>query len=188
MSWIHDKWEDEHVAEAETNIKASVSSHSQICLDVFSVISVKMLKYRERITAGNNVEGQAQTPGAGAADLAGKMEKYMSLAARYDCKDMRVGKSRGKGQTIEQEYQSYITAPLSEDTVHILNFWEASDFVNGISILLTGHRRLTKQLSPLFSRWRWTICQSKHLPSLVNVSFPRALRRIPRKGTELAPS
>ena len=81
MSWIHDKWENEHVVEAETNIKALVSLHSQICLDMFSVISIKMLKYRERITAGNNVEGPAQTLGVGAADLAGKMEKYMSLAA-----------------------------------------------------------------------------------------------------------
>ena len=107
MSWIHDKWEDKYVAEAETNIKASVSSHSQICLDMFLVISVKMLKYRERITAGNNVEGPVQTPGVGAADLAGKMEKYMSLVAQYNCKDMCIGKSRGKGQTIEQEYQSY---------------------------------------------------------------------------------
>ena len=188
MSWIREKWKDEHITLAETNIKESVSSHLQICLDVFSVISLKMLKYRERITAENNIEGPAQTPGAGAADLAGKMEKYMSLVARYDCKDMRIGKSRGKGQTIKQEYQSYITAPLSEDTVHILKFWEVSDFVNDISILLMGHRRLTKQPSPLFLRWRWTICQSKHLPSLANVSFPRALRRIPREETESAPS
>jgi hypothetical protein len=53
---------------------------------------------------------------------------YMSLAQQYGLSDdMEIGGSGSHCQaTIEQEYQSYITAPLSPKSMEILKFWEVS--------------------------------------------------------------
>jgi hypothetical protein len=94
-----------------------------------------MLEYREKGSVGNNEEQSTRTPGASAADPgAGELPKYMSLAAQYGLdSDMDFGESGETEQTIEQEYQAYITAPLSPKTVNILKFWEVGDYVNDIS-------------------------------------------------------
>jgi hypothetical protein len=95
-----------------------------------------MLEYRKR-----NEKGLAQTPQAGPANPGtGDTEKYMTIAAKYWIDDMDIGVSGGIEQTVEQEYQAYITAPLSPRNVIILNFWEVGDFVNDISVVLMGHR------------------------------------------------
>jgi hypothetical protein len=52
------------------------------------------------------------------------MEKYFSIADKYGIDDMDIGESGESEQTVEQEYQVYITAPLSSKTVNILKFWE----------------------------------------------------------------
>jgi hypothetical protein len=52
---------------------------------------------------------------------------YMSLAAQYGLGDeMEIGGSTGSRHqaTIEEEYSSYITAPLSPASMDILKFWE----------------------------------------------------------------
>jgi hypothetical protein len=77
--------------------------------------------------------GPVETPearGGSGADLeAGKMEKYYSLTGEYTLDDnMVIGGLEGDEQTIEQEYQAYITAPLSSKTVDILRFWEVGNF------------------------------------------------------------
>jgi len=83
-----------------------------------------MLKYREKVLAKNNEGTSAQTP-ADAADLDGNMPKYMSLAAQYGLdSDMEIGESGANEQTVEQEYQAYVTAPLSPKSINILKFWE----------------------------------------------------------------
>jgi hypothetical protein len=88
---------------------------------MFSVTSLKMLEYRER----NKREGPAQTPGANTADLGTEeTKKYFSIADKYGIDDMDIGESGESEQTIEQEYQAYITALLSSKTVNILKFWE----------------------------------------------------------------
>jgi hypothetical protein len=75
-----------------------------------------MLEYHER----NKREGPAQTPGANAADLGTEeTEKYFSIADKYGIDDMDIGESGESEQTVEQEYQAYITAPLSSKTVNI---------------------------------------------------------------------
>lgn len=97
-----------------------------------------MLEYHERIEK----EGPAQTPQADAADQGtGEAEKYMTIAAKYWIDDMEISESGGIEQTVEQEYQVYITAPLSPRNIIILKFWEVGDFVNDISVVLMGHRR-----------------------------------------------
>lgn len=85
-----------------------------------------MLEYRER----NKKEGTAQTPGTDAADLGTEeTEKYFSIADEYGIDDMDIGESGGSDQTLEQEYQAYITAPLSSKTVNILKFWEVGGWL-----------------------------------------------------------
>jgi hypothetical protein len=84
-----------------------------------------MVEYRER----NNKEGPAPTPGADAADVADPVEaaKYLAIAAKYGIDDMEIGESMGNEQTIEQEYQAYITAPLASKAINILKFWEVGN-------------------------------------------------------------
>jgi hypothetical protein len=77
-----------------------------------------MLKYRKR-----NGEEPAPTPAA-AADLGiEEVDKYYSIAVQYGF-EMDIDVSKGIEQTIEQEYQAYITAPLMAGNVNILKFWE----------------------------------------------------------------
>ena len=50
---------------------------------------------------------------------------YMSLAEEYGFSDeMEIGASTETSQTIEQEFQAYVTAPLLNKNVDILKFWE----------------------------------------------------------------
>lgn len=140
-----------------------------------------MREYRERIKNEEPVETSGE-------DLdTGKTEKFMLLATEYygGLDDMVIGGSGGDQrfeQSVEQEYQAYITAPLSAISVNILRFWEVGDLFVGISVLLMGRHRLAERPTPLFSRWRWIIYQSKRLPSLVNASFRQALKQIPSEG------
>jgi len=56
---------------------------------------------------------------------------YMSLAAQYGLGDeMEIGGSTSSNHqaTIEEEYSSYITAPLSPASMDILKFWEVSSW------------------------------------------------------------
>jgi len=52
----------------------------------------------------------------------------MSLAAQYGLSDMHFQSSEDvQGQTVEQEYQSYVTAALSKPGTDMLKFWEVSN-------------------------------------------------------------
>jgi hypothetical protein len=64
---------------------------------------------------------------AEATHSTGDMPKYMSLAAHYGLpEDMDIGNSSGQEQTLEQEYQAYVMAPLVANQMNILHFWEVS--------------------------------------------------------------
>jgi hypothetical protein len=99
-----------------------------------------MLAYREKAGANRDDE---PLPDAGATSSdSGKIPGYMSLAKQYGLHDdMDIGDSGGHEQTIEQEYQAYVTAQLSPKNVDILKFWEVSGDINDASILLKGRWR-----------------------------------------------
>jgi hypothetical protein len=83
-----------------------------------------MQEYREK-TAG---ESQNDLDSAGATK---DPPMYMSLAHQYGIADeMEFGESGETVQSIEQEYQAYITAPLLKN-VDILKFWEVGGNING---------------------------------------------------------
>ena len=55
-----------------------------------------------------------------------EMPAYMTLAAQYGIEDeMDVG-GNANDQTMDQEYQLYVTAPHSPKNVNIIKFWEVS--------------------------------------------------------------
>jgi hypothetical protein len=62
------------------------------------------------------------------AHCAGELPAYMSLDAQYGLTDddLAIGYTTTPEQTVEQELQAYITALLSQPTINILKFWEAS--------------------------------------------------------------
>lgn len=63
------------------------------------------------------------------SDSGTNLPAYMSLAERYGLvdDDMDIGNSGTNEQTVEQEYQAYITSHLSPKTSDIIKFWEASN-------------------------------------------------------------
>jgi hypothetical protein len=84
-----------------------------------------MQEYRKKIDTAST-----QMP-VDARPSAGDLPAYMSLAAQYDLEDdMTIGATCGaQEQSIEQEFQAYITAPLSPANTNILTFWEVSGTV-----------------------------------------------------------
>jgi hypothetical protein len=77
-----------------------------------------MNQYREKLkgTAGESTQNPLPTE---------DMPRYMTLADQYGIADeMEIEESSEASQTIEQEYQAYVTAALAQKTVDILKFWE----------------------------------------------------------------
>ena len=79
-----------------------------------------MGEYRENVTT----EAETEQPASEDARPA-----YMSLVSQYGLGDeMEIGGSTSSAHQamIEEEYSSYITAPLSPASMDILKFWEVS--------------------------------------------------------------
>jgi hypothetical protein len=97
-----------------------------------------MIEYRERAVGPEEQPPPGLQPGGSAVNL-----PSYSLAEQYGLTDddMDIGSPGINEQTVEQEYQAYITASLSPKTIDIVKFWEASnrslDFY-GIYQILTG--------------------------------------------------
>jgi hypothetical protein len=88
-----------------------------------------MLEYRERKKKETTTSGDAAP--APAAPKPKDAPAFMSLAERYGLYDMGFANAEDtEEQTVEQEYQAYVTAPLSQKGTNILKFWEAS-YSNG---------------------------------------------------------
>jgi hypothetical protein len=123
MSWIRKHWEAQYISDAEEKIRRTVR-------DFPTLISYaqndspnlhKMREYRDKMSSS---AGESTSVPQG-TDSTEDMPMYMSLADQYGIADeMEIGESSATMQTIEQEYQAYITAVLSLKTVNILKFWE----------------------------------------------------------------
>jgi hypothetical protein len=63
---------------------------------------------------------------------------YMKLGVQYGLEDeMDIGNPSVSQQTIEQEYQAYITAALTAKSVPILTFWEVIIMVDNMLFYLS---------------------------------------------------
>lgn len=134
-----------------------------------------MTEYRKNATQEEPI---SENPGD-----RGVMPSYMSLVARYGLeKDMMIGNSGKSKQTIDQEYQAYVTAPCSPGDVSPLGFWEVGGDINGARMLLTRRGRLTGRAFQLFLPWLWITFRSRPRPFLANVFSRRVLKRTQSGG------
>jgi hypothetical protein len=115
MSWIQKHWDPEYITTAETTIQQAVSQPAMFFC-VFMQFPHQMAEYRIAATSSEQT--------APASTQIGATPAYMTLAAQYGIEDeMDVGNHDVQGQSIEQEYQSYICT-LSPKNVNIIKFWE----------------------------------------------------------------
>lgn len=88
-----------------------------------------MSEYREKAAADSDeVPPSEEDPTSPNAPM------YMSLAAQYGLgDDMKIGNlaENRREQTVNQEYQAYLTAQCSQSNVNILQFWEVGDDIYG---------------------------------------------------------
>jgi hypothetical protein len=84
-----------------------------------------MIEYRA--TTATEEQQQQPPPTGTLTPHIGEIPHYMSLDVQYGIEedDMAIGGS-SSDQTVEQEFQAYITAPLSPPSIDILKFWEVS--------------------------------------------------------------
>jgi hypothetical protein len=81
------------------------------------------MKYRRKTTT--ETAGDSSSPHTAAVS---SRVPAMGLADKYGLRGMSIkDPSDSQTQTIEQEYQGYITAPLS-DTTDLLKFWEVREY------------------------------------------------------------
>jgi hypothetical protein len=110
----------------------------------------------------------------------------MSLAEQYGYhdEDLEFGGPSDTEQTVEQEYQAFVTALLSAKYTDILKFWEVSHVVSCApdDIDRLYRCRSAEILSQPFLRWLWITSLSKHMLSLVSVSFPQVPKPIQSGG------
>jgi len=111
---------------------------------------------------------------------------FMTLASRYGLPNMQIAPSTkeqedsGK-QSVEDEFVSY-TAMISYRNADVLRFWKVRSHCQHTA---STDVPLSWNISgtPLFSRWQWITCRSKHQLSLASVCSHQALRLIPKNGT-----
>ena len=141
-----------------------------------------MLEYREKATTNDD---DVEEPYI-SDNRAYSGDAYMQLAAEYgldDDDDMVIsnpGNNRHR-QTVEEEYQAYVTAPCSSKDVTSLKFWEVSGDINDVN-LLTRRGRSTSRCFQRYSRWQWTISPSKPHQFHASACFRQARKRIQSGG------
>ena len=146
-----------------------------------------MFEYREKATANNEVEEPHFPDNRAYPGVVG--DTYMELGAQYGLDDdMTIGNpGDNRPQTVDEEYQAYVTAQCSSKDVTSLKFWEVGGDINGVN-LLTRHGRSTGRCFQHYSRWRWTTFLFKHRPYHVSACFRRARKRIRSGGIASATS
>ena len=98
-------------------------------------------EYHERAKDAGTVSSTVINPPNSTATRA---STYGSLAEEYRLTDMQFATPEDvEGQTLEQEYQSYVTAPLSKPGTDMLKFWE----VGNLSITSLIYSYTVQQLS-----------------------------------------
>jgi len=88
-----------------------------------------MSEYREKAAADSDEVSPSQE-----GHTSPNAPMYMSLGAQYGFGDeMEIGNLvvNQHEQSVNQEYQAYLTAKCSPSDVNILNFWEVGDDIYG---------------------------------------------------------
>ena len=81
-----------------------------------------MCEYCKKVAPNNNEEPPQESP---AHSRAARVSGHRLLAAQYGARPKRTSKKPSVNkQTVEQEYQAYVTAVVSPVEVDHLKFWE----------------------------------------------------------------
>ena len=95
-----------------------------------------MAKYYEKATCPPDLDNNEELPIEESHANPEVQLMFMSLASQFLVEDKVNFEEPGNNkQTIDQEYQAYMTAPLS--WMSILRFWEVGTDINGAQTLLT---------------------------------------------------
>jgi hypothetical protein len=87
-----------------------------------------MVEYRQKATT--TTTGASLQPPHMAAAAPTCAPTFTRLADKYSLADMRIADpSSLQSQTIEQEFQAYITSPLSTEGTNIIKFWEVRAYI-----------------------------------------------------------
>jgi len=98
-----------------------------IFLNGISSAAPKMAQYHKKGTTSENAEQLAQNT---VRSLVSNLYSGRNLNLQYGIQmEMGIGGSNESVQTIEQEYQAYVTGALSWGGVDILKFWEVNSDV-----------------------------------------------------------
>ena len=91
----------------------------------------KMSEYRERFNEWAAAPKEDPSSSVKSGDTDTELPQFMSLARKYGFDDgddeMDIGHVEATARSVDQEYQSYITSPLSPKKTDIVKFWEASN-------------------------------------------------------------
>jgi hypothetical protein len=87
-----------------------------------------MHEYREKIKSDSGQVRPSQVASAIAVQRP-EQDSWMDLAAQYGLSSMMPSKSHQGDQTVDQEYQAYVTAQLADS--NILQYWQVSGHFNG---------------------------------------------------------
>lgn len=127
LSWFRKHWEKKFIVKAEKNIRELVGFVFTFLNGVSSSAS-KMAEYR-KTSATSHGEDEEQSA-RGGTDHGRKDRPKDPLKVRYGIEDeLDTGDTDENVQTVEQEYQAYITGALSAKTVDLLKFWEVNSNV-----------------------------------------------------------
>ncbi|KIM78715.1 hypothetical protein PILCRDRAFT_56284, partial [Piloderma croceum F 1598] len=115
MSWIRKHWDPEYIDDAERKVKQILG------------------EYRERVRAKAAAPGVSTSTSAGhnlvQSHQTSALDSLMQHYGLVDEMDI-ANRENHDEQTLEQEYQSYITAPLSPRGTNTLKFWESSESIH----------------------------------------------------------
>lgn len=129
MNWIKLQWEQKYIDKAQGDILKLVRLVF-IYLDGVSSSASKMREYRKNSDARENEGQSVQVSARANANARGSVAALPLLITQYGLEDdFNIGDAGGKVQTIEQEYQAYITGILSPISLDILKFWEVNSEV-----------------------------------------------------------
>ena len=87
-----------------------------------------MREYREKIKSNSGQERFSQVVDTGATRRP-EEDSWMNLAHQYGLGEMMPSKSGESEQTVDQEYEAYVTGQLADS--NILQFWQVSRHFNG---------------------------------------------------------
>ena len=92
-------------------------------------------------------------------------------------------------QTIEQEYQSYVTGILSKLGTDMIKFWDVRTLIllcacaKSLLMKIRWIGRLAKQHILPYSLYQWTTSLSRHHQCPVNMCFCQLAKQTPQKET-----